>query len=355
MPTVTIANILLASAAVALPAATLVWAFRRAKRFTVDNAPPTCCAEMAYHPTTTWQQDGWENRCVSCGATLYFGDNALPERSPVAIGEVTSTDDPYIRPVQFRSYPCGFCGGLTRHAIGCNMMLSHETRAGPDLVEDRPLDTDERMHRNRTAYETELLRENFRQRHPNMAEAWEREGLVRPEGKEGDRVFASYGHEQLAERMLTRMRNGEKMRPVRWLASSMFDGGYCYVRDRHTFVECTPATVGVEVSPAIVGIREAIRKYGVDWETYGERAVFPQTTNIHTTMAKAWAQDVYDTWLKEQYDRGTLVRIDAPLRSAAEMRPPNMGNDIRYRGPNYTSEREVADLMRRAAGYREFE
>jgi len=40
--------------------------------------------------------------------------------------------------------------------------------------------------------EAEALRDRFRQRHPNMAEAWDRAGLTRPEGKSGERIVGMH-------------------------------------------------------------------------------------------------------------------------------------------------------------------
>lgn len=62
------------------------------------------------------------------------------------------------------------------------------------------------------------------------------------------------------------MRQGAKLRPVSWGKAALLQDGYCYIRNLHTFVQHTPSTVGVAVSPAIVGANEAIDQFGDNWE-----------------------------------------------------------------------------------------
>lgn len=67
------------------------------------------------------------------------------------------------------------------------------------------------------------------------------------------------------ETLLEKLRSGERWRPRSWDKTALLADGHCRVRDRHIFVEYTPKTVGTEVSPAIFGAKDAIRKYGNDW------------------------------------------------------------------------------------------
>jgi hypothetical protein len=66
--------------------------------------------------------------------------------------------------------------------------------------------------------------------------------------------------------LLARLRDHERWRPVRWAGAALLADGYCCIERGHIYVERTPKTVGLSVSPASAGVREAIAKWGADWE-----------------------------------------------------------------------------------------
>lgn len=69
-----------------------------------------------------------------------------------------------------------------------------------------------------------------------------------------------------ADFLVERMRAGEKWRPKTWTSATMCHGGHCEVQGMHTFVRSTPKTIGVSVSPAVLGARDAIKEFGDEWE-----------------------------------------------------------------------------------------
>lgn len=69
------------------------------------------------------------------------------------------------------------------------------------------------------------------------------------------------------EDLFIHMSNGSFWRPVSWANSPTLVGAYCFIGS-HTFTEKCPLTVGVTCSPAIAGVRDAIRKYGDTWERF---------------------------------------------------------------------------------------
>lgn len=68
-----------------------------------------------------------------------------------------------------------------------------------------------------------------------------------------------------AEQLVAELRNGKKMKPIRWTDETIFKEGYCYVKDHHIFVEHTPHTIGISTSSALSGARDAIRQFGDVW------------------------------------------------------------------------------------------
>lgn len=61
------------------------------------------------------------------------------------------------------------------------------------------------------------------------------------------------------------MEAGERWRPSSWKNFELFDEGHCRIQDS-TFIQYTPKTFGIQISPAIEGIEEAVAKFGDDWE-----------------------------------------------------------------------------------------
>jgi hypothetical protein len=68
------------------------------------------------------------------------------------------------------------------------------------------------------------------------------------------------------EEVIRYLKSGVKLRPSKWSDAKLFTGGYCTLDGLHIFVQRTPNTIGVKVSPVTAGVEQVVRQFGNDWE-----------------------------------------------------------------------------------------
>jgi len=68
------------------------------------------------------------------------------------------------------------------------------------------------------------------------------------------------------EEIVNCLKQGIKLRPVVWNNTELFKDGYCTLDGSCTFVQYTPKTVGVKVSPVSAGVVQVVKQFGDDWE-----------------------------------------------------------------------------------------
>lgn len=306
-----------------------------------------CCGAATFRPR--WTADGWVAPCQCCGEWQYLGDDYEHPPEDAILSEVTSDWREQVLAEHYgEAQTRRFDKLATDFSEDEGEPLPASMSHAPNIGGEGNPDYQGPHYVSRNNPVQQLIKAGVLDEDDPNVQAW-RDYCDEPVGEPPEAASGPVDDGQLVGRptfamsftsnlgpddMLIMMRGGKKLRPVSWNNSALLGDAYCYVRDRHTFVEHRPRTGGLEVSPAIQGIRDAIQKYGgawldVTWEIDGTEVTSELTDAMrlrddyrqaHPDIAAMWTGD----------DEGEELAIPPQ---------PNIGGEDHpdYAGPHYAA------------------